>query len=46
MNQEKMFCSNCGNELVPGNNFCTKCGASCNNTNNNVNIYENFKPER
>lgn len=21
-----MFCSQCGNQLEPGNNFCTKCG--------------------
>ena len=46
MNQEKMFCTNCGNELEPGNNFCTKCGTSSNNTNNNVNIYANYQPER
>ncbi len=40
------FCSNCGNEVEEGTNFCTKCGASLNgNRNDNktviINNYSN-----
>lgn len=31
------FCSNCGNEVEEGTNFCTKCGASLNGNNGNRN---------
>ena len=26
---QKMFCPQCGNEIMPGAKFCTKCGARC-----------------
>ena len=28
--QEKMYCMNCGNELVPNAQFCSKCGCKVN----------------
>lgn len=43
MNQNKFYCQNCGNELIDGSHFCTKCGVPCNNDNSiQINNYGNM----
>lgn len=44
-----MFCINCGNKLITGSNFCTRCGAKINNDNTDVATAAEFadmRPEK
>lgn len=39
MNQKKIFCENCGNELEQDSKFCTKCGAKNELMNHNSSLH-------